>query len=271
MKQANLNIIFFALTIFMGCLSCEEQTEWTIQQGEPYLVVDAIITSELRQQVVTVSQFNQQLNGEMEMVTGATLGVVDGTNWYPFREKNGVPGVYHSDSFAVVVNKSYALLLEYKGFRDTAIAQAAPLAPTINDTIVKQEHGYRYIYRGSTLPAITEVQYDWSHNTNWCASYGSCIATEYFYTLNNIDVSEEFGPDKQIIYFPDGTSIYRKKYSLSDAHQQFIRSLLIETEWRGGLFDMEPGNVPSNFSRGTRGWFGACMVKSDTLFSHSSK
>jgi hypothetical protein len=77
-------------------------------------------------------------------------------------------------------------------------------------------------------------------------------------------VAEEFGPAKQEIWFPAGTTLIRKKYSLTKSHQEFIRSLLIETEWRGGLFDMEQGNVLTNFSHGTRGWFAACMVISDT-------
>jgi hypothetical protein len=83
--------------------------------------------------------------------------------------------------------------------------------------------------------------------------------------LNNIDIPEEFGPDKQEIWFPKGTILTRKKYSLSNEHQDFIRSLVIETQWRGGLFDIEQGNVPSNFKNGVRGWFGVCMVITDTM------
>jgi hypothetical protein len=77
--------------------------------------------------------------------------------------------------------------------------------------------------------------------------------------VNNI-----FGPAKDTIYFPAGTKIIRRKYSLSKEHQDFIRTLLIETEWRGGIFDVQQGNVLTNISNGARGFFAACMVLSDT-------
>ena len=32
---------------------------------------------------------------------------------------------------------------------------------------------------------------------------------------------------------------------------------MLETEWRGGLFDSPPANVPSNVSNGALGYFGA--------------
>jgi hypothetical protein len=80
-----------------------------------------------------------------------------------------------------------------------------------------------------------------------------------------VDIIKEFAPAKQEVLFPEGTMVYRKKYSLSEDHQSFIRSLLIETEWRGGLFDVEHGNVQSNFTNGTLGYFGVCQVLSDSV------
>ena len=40
-----------------------------------------------------------------------------------------------------------------------------------------------------------------------------------------------------------------------------------ETNWRGGLFDVERGNIPTNMSAGAIGYFAASSVVSDsTIF-----
>jgi hypothetical protein len=111
---------------------------------------------------------------------------------------------------------------------------------------------------------MTEVFYDWSFDHDYCNIYGFCTAAETYYTLNNEDVNKAFGPDRQVIRFPVGTTIIRKTYSLSVEHQQFLRSLLMETDWRGGLFDVQAGNVNTNITNGAKGFFGVCMVVSDT-------
>ena len=98
----------------------------------------------------------------------------------------------------------------------------------------------------------------------YCSSFGNCSATEYFYTLSTIDVNKTFAPTKEIIYFPSGTTLIRRKYSLSEKHQEFLRSLLMETEWTGGSFDVQHGNVKTNLSNGALGFFAVCMVLSDS-------
>ena len=138
------------------------------------------------------------------------------------------------------------------------------IAPLEDIDIAPKDSLYRLVYHESQDASMMEVYYDWSAMPDYCTTYGYCEASEVYYTLDNIDAEKIFAPDRQIISFPEKTRIIRRKYSLSPAHQQFVRALLLETEWRGGLFDAEQGNVPTNFSHGIRGWFGACMVVSDT-------
>ena len=78
-------------------------------------------------------------------------------------------------------------------------------------------------------------------------------------------MNKELGSEKETIFFPLGTKIIRKRYSLTDEHQVFLRSLLMETEWRGGIFDVQQGNVLTNVSKGGLGFFGACTVTTDSL------
>ena len=138
------------------------------------------------------------------------------------------------------------------------------IAPLEAIDIAPKDSLYRLVYHESQDASMMEVYYDWSATPEYCTLYGYCDASEVYYTLDNIDAEKIFAPDRQIIPFPEKTRIIRRKYSLSAAHQEFLRALLLETEWRGGLFDAEQGNVPTNFSHGIRGWFGACMVETDT-------
>jgi hypothetical protein len=124
---------------------------------------------------------------------------------------------------------------------------------------------YTYTYIESLAPTMSEVFYDWSSNTNYCDINGFCTAEQIYYTLNNVDVNQAFKPEQQVIKFPPGTKIIRKTYSLTEEHQEFLRSLLMETEWRGGIFDVQPGNVNTNLTNGAKGFFAICMVKSDSL------
>jgi hypothetical protein len=51
---------------------------------------------------------------------------------------------------------------------------------------------------------------------------------------------------------------------MNEAHAAFIRTLLSETEWRGGLFDVQPGNVQTNLSEGAVGYFAVSTVVGDS-------
>ncbi len=158
----------------------------------------------------------------------------------------------------------YRLTISLGEKADTAYAEMFGITPLDDIDIAPKDSLYHLVYHESQDASMMEVYYDWSAMPDFCSKYGACEASEVFYTLDNIDAEKVFAPDRQIISFPEKTRIIRRKYSLSTAHQQFVRALLLETEWRGGLFDAEQGNVPTNFSHGLRGWFGACMVVSDT-------
>jgi hypothetical protein len=112
---------------------------------------------------------------------------------------------------------------------------------------------------------MTEINYDWSHNAEYTNSYGAQGAKEYRYNLDNIDVASLFPADRITILIPDRTIIIRRQFGLSGAYAEYLRSMLLETNWRGGIFDMEHANTLTNFSKGTIGWFAICEVKSDTI------
>jgi hypothetical protein len=61
------------------------------------------------------------------------------------------------------------------------------------------------------------------------------------------------------------TKIIRTKYAVSPAYREFLRSMLSETEWHGGIFDVQPAPVGTNLSDGAIGFFAVTTIVSDTI------
>ena len=63
--------------------------------------------------------------------------------------------------------------------------------------------------------------------------------------------------EMEVIKFPLGTKIVERKYSLNPGYTEFTRTDFPETNWKGGLFDSAPANIPTNLSKGAVGYFAA--------------
>ncbi len=264
MKRFIANIIICA---FLMLVSCEKQTEWDFQSSDGFIVADCIITNEFKQQEVKLYKSSDGFNLQPEGISGAMIEISDGFQHFSFVEDTVEKGRYVSTvPFRAAAGNLYQLIISSGGITDTAYAEMVPVTPLESFAIVEYDSLYRFILSNSEGASMTEVYYDWSSVPEYCRLYTSCTASEVYYSLDYIDPGKEFAPDRLIISFPRNTIIIRKKYSLSNEHQRFIRSLLLETSWRGGFFDIEQDNVITNFHHGIRGWFAACMTLSDTTF-----
>jgi|WetSurMetagenome_2_1015567.scaffolds.fasta_scaffold203508_1 hypothetical protein len=252
-------------TLLLLLVSCEEKTTWDLGTSEKFGVADCILTNEMKTQELRLYRSSEKLNELPAGISGALVEINDGNRTVKFTEAISEAGKYVSEvPFRATAGIRYRLTVSLGEKSDTAYAVMSGITPLENIDIAAKDSAYRLVYHESEDASMMEVYYDWSAVPDFCQEYGHCEASEVYYTLDNIDAEKIFAPDRQIITFPKETRIIRRKYSLSDAHQQFIRALLLETEWRGGLFDAEQGNVPTNFSHGLRGWFGACTVVTDT-------
>lgn len=249
-------------------LACEAGTTWELETSGRFPVVDCILTNEMRNQELSLHWSVSTLNGTAEAIGGATVSVYDETGEIQFTEVMDQPGLYRSvTAFTAVAGVRYRLTVAFDGYADTAWAEMTGVEPLDNPDIVPSDSLYRLVYHNTSHASMTEVVYDWSTVPEFVVKYGTSSAGEVFYTLDNIDPGKEFAPERKQILFPAQTTLTRRRYSLSAGHQDFIRALLLETDWRGGFFDAEPGNVPTNFSHGVRGWFAACSVASDTFIA----
>jgi hypothetical protein len=261
----NKFLILLSATLLLLLVSCEEKTTWELQSSEIFAVADCILTNELKPQELRLYRSSEKLNELPDGISGAVVEISDGRQIVKLVEDDTEAGKYISAvPFRATAGIIYRLTVSLGEKADTAYAEMRGITPLENIDIAPKDSLYSLVYHESQDASMMEVYYDWSAMPVFCSNYGACEASEVFYTLDNIDAEKVFAPDRQIISFPEKTRIIRRKYSLSPAHQQFVRALLLETEWRGGLFDAEQGNVPTNFSHGLRGWFGACMVETDT-------
>ena len=115
--------------------------------------------------------------------------------------------------------------------------------------------------------AMWEVLLDWSQAPGYeFADPSACKARLLYYSLPTIDVSQIFAPPMEEIKFPGGTVITERRYSLTPEYTEFLRTLIAETNWKGGLFSSLPANVLTNLHPvGAIGFFTACSITTLSL------
>jgi len=266
MKKHKIQILILPMLLILAC--GEEQISWELKTDpSSLLVVEGMITNERKVHQVSISRPMTNPNDDPEMVSGALVSIFVDTNAFRLREKE--PGIYKTGPNArAVFGKVYTLFIYYQGkeyFATTWMVPVTPLDPLRYHKPEGQESFYTLDLSPSEEPSMVEISLDWSHLPAFQGlPEENTHARIVYYTVNSIDVNEMFKPAKEVVYFPAGTKVHRKKYSISDAQQNFVRTLMAETEWRGGGFDVQPGNVHTNLSEGALGYFSASTVVADS-------
>lgn len=246
-------------------LSCEETFDWkTERKDEPLLAVEALLTNEKKRHQVKLSLTRNDLTQTPEYVDDAFVFIHDGDTAFLLTKDPNQPGIYLTDTMRALFGKFYTLFIVYDQKEYAAITTSSFGAPI--EALVTQETNdgqLEYIYQESSSPSMTEVEI----RLPGTDELSEPDLRAYFYTLNVIDINKVFAPDKEKLFFPKGSLVTRKKYSLTQNHQDFLRSLLSETDWRGGLFDVAPGNVNTNLSEGAVGYFAVSMIITDVAIA----
>ncbi len=265
----------------MGCLeitlvmltsvSCTEKIDWELKyQEESLIVVEGKITNEIKSHEVKLTRPVYEMNGTSEPVSDAVVEIYDGRVIHPLREDDSRPGVYLTASgFAGVVNKGYQLRIGYGDLKITAITFMRAVTPFQHMRTYRVQTNptlYEAYISDSDEPAIVRMELNWSHVSGYdTLSDADNHALIYHYTLGSVDVNRLFPPDRERVRFPPGTIVFREKESVSGAYEEFLRGVLSETDWRGGVFDVLPGNARTNLSEGAIGYFTAATVIRDTV------
>jgi hypothetical protein len=265
-----MNKLLTYLLLLMMFVSCEEQTDWDSKKADnDFVVVDGIITNEVKVQTVTIMKPVTSLNGKPKPVSGATVLVSSNLLTHTFHEDLSNPGTYLSDKkFPGIRNQTYSLLITSGNRTYSSKAVLAPEVTVynfINYQLNENDNKYRFVSSpfpyNPSLSAMYEIQLDWSSAPGYeNENQDSCKVKLFYYTLPTLDVSELFAPGIEKITFPSGTIITERRYSLTAEHAAFLRAVLLETMWQGGYFNTASANIPTNLSTGAMGFFGACGV-----------
>lgn len=177
-----------------------------------------------------------------------------------------MPGIYVTDSLVRgEAGKKYTLTIETGGTNYSASdVMPLPVEFNENDIILKPDktvfgniqNGFTIefplVTYGATVPIKTEL-----------AVLDSCPNTLYaktsFYFFPGID-AEGLVPKIAQLKFAAGDTVIQKKVALPEMQYQFLRAVVLETEYYGGVLSSVPANVPTNVSNDAVGFFAASSV-----------
>lgn len=254
------------ILIILTYNSCEEPVDWLLDdQITPRLVVEAMITNIPGMNYVKLSLPVRNPNRTPQSVSNATVVFMDGANYNLLTEDPDQPGLYIPDpGLQGVVNKIYWLYIAIGDDEFAGGAYMVPVSPLKKFTYYDDPGNpgyYRILPRESDTPAYTEYKIEWEEPDGRIKE-----SVFYTYKLSTLDVNQFFKPEAETLSFPAGARIIRIKYSLSPDHEKYLRSLLSETDWRGGWFDVMHGNLHTNLNNDAVGFFAASSVVRDTVY-----
>jgi hypothetical protein len=192
------------------------------------------------------------LNENPAPVSEANVIISNEDSAWQLTEKPKYSGRYvTSPGFVAIPGKSYTLLISHNAKIYSAKSQMEagrlfdPLQYLKNDGDSLFHIDWVASAFSGEFPAMWEILLDWS-NVPVYNGLDSTLNTArlLFYTLPTLDVGQIFAPPVEKVFFPKGTVITERRYSLTPEH--------------AGLFSSVPANVTTNLSSGAIGWFGAC-------------
>ncbi|MEX2235497.1 MAG: DUF4249 family protein [Cyclobacteriaceae bacterium] len=242
---------------------CEEKIDIPISSEETgLLVVEGVLTNENKNHLIRLSHPYAKQNGTPQPATGASVYVFEDTTISVLTEFPAGSGRYYTPVGRAVSGKMYTLYIVYNGMQYFARDTPPPVQPLEDLKYWETPEGYTLILDPSGEdPSYIEHIISWD---NTAACTGFCEAKVVFYDLKTIDVNEIHKPERAPFHFPGQSLVVRKKYSVSPAYKTFLRSMLSETDWRGGVFDVQRSDVSTNLSTGAVGFFAVCSVVSDS-------
>lgn len=254
-------------TIALACLaSCTKVIELDLNDEENQrLIVDAIYTTFPQEHEVKLSlTANYYSTDQPTIISGASVVISDGVNNVTFLDAGN--GVYKSPANAAAVsNRNHTLTINYDGKEYTA-SNYCDTVPNLDTVIVEPN-----FVDGST----TEIEdYKIRFSTQEKPGFGDYYAWKIFVngelrtdTITELlSQSDEFLPDATYLFEVEltdiddvetGDTIMVSQNAISKETYEAYIAILFQTEFRGGIFDSPPANVPSNLSEGALGIFSA--------------
>jgi hypothetical protein len=252
-------------------ISCDKQVDWDLKYQEvDLLVVEGKITNEAGPHEIRISKPLYVMNGSPEPVSVAEVEINDGDSIHVLSEDPERAGIYLTPTgFTGELNHYYQLRIRYGSKRISAVTHMVAVTDFQRMHVFPVQEDpplLSAVITDSDVPAIVRIELDWSHVPGYeNEPHSATHAVVYHYTLNGVDVNKLFKPEQEQVRFPPGTRVFREKESVNVWYGEFLRGVLSETDWRGGMFDVLPGNARTNMHGDAIGFFTAAEVIRDTL------
>lgn len=280
LKNRNTLFVLHGMMLILILTGCFKELDPNEFGGTPTsrLVIQGMITDETKRHSVILSETKEAAgNDPAEKVSGASIEIIDGTLVYPLMESDTLPGVYLTDEDVTgEIGKTYTLTVVLDGEIYTASDRMVPVTPFgPGDELFEAPN--RLDDDFPDHPEVFELQFAKVRYGTAAPSRQLLFAHDpivnglrqaIFYEFPRIDPHGfllNFSGASPTLVIEEGSEIIQFKSSLSDEHYEFIRAVFAETQFRGGIFDVIPGNAPGNISNGGLGFFGASAVISRTL------
>jgi len=267
------NYIYTLAIIIVGLSSCTEQIELDLNTDDNIrLVVDALLTTETKAHLVDLTLTTDYFQeGMPDPAQNATVTISDGSITEILTEIE--PGKYYTtDGFTGEENKTYTLEIDYNGKTHIGESELLPVATLDSIQVVDYEDFIPPGQEEEENPdnyAVMPLFQDPPNPDNFYVfkmlingEYFTGSIQDWFFTTDDA-VNGSYIRDAEFFtfYAEPGDTITFEQLSITEEVYNNLNATLLETVFRGGLFDGAPANVPSNINNGAVGVFIAADIE----------
>lgn len=265
MKNSILILTAFVLLL---ASSCTKRIELDLNKEEfQRVVVDGWFTNQTKAHEVKLTLTSDYFQNEAAAAaTGAEVSITDGTITHNLTEEE--PGIYRTaPTVSGEIGKTYTLAIKYNDETFTASHYLDTVSEidTIVSTIYQDEFTGEIDEMYRSLWLYTQELPGLGNHYMWRVYQNGVPKSD---TLRQVQFVEDDLVDGNYIEewnFYDleagqGDHVLVEQYSISKEIYDGFIAVMLETDWRGGIFDSPPANVPTNINGGALGFFVTSAV-----------
>ncbi len=240
--------IFPFIVIAAICFACQEEAKLKLENANPQVVIEGIITDNAGPYVVKVSEtLNYFDEADENGVSGAQVVISDNEGFSEVLEET-ISGNYQTVNLQGKVGNAYTLSVNYNGneYQSTATIMEPPIFDSltyrfVEETPLKDEGYYLYFYGKTPKPEIN--YYRWLVYKN-----GTLFNTdpEDFLLASDEFVTEQLSDLEFPFAFQPDDTVRLEMYGLERPMFDYYNELLNILFNDGGLFSPPPVNPVSN-------------------------
>lgn len=264
-----IKYIPFFLLLLTGCT---EEIDLKLDNDEfQRLVVEAWLTDEAKAHEVKLSLTSDYFKNEAPVpAEGAVVSITDGTDVFALNEIE--PGRYFTDeNVSGKAGDTYTLNIDYDGqkYTATSLLEAAPPIDSLEAVIEEDSDSSDEFNEYTILLYTTEPEGEGDHY--YWSSFPKDRPDDQ--TRNYWEIAEDDFVDgnyiggAEILYVeatPGETFIF-EQYRITKEAFDFFLAIQLETQFKGGLYDSPPANIPSNVDNGAVGFFVTAGVEKNEV------